>query len=448
MINLPEAYINRMRSMLGAAFSDFIESYNAAPVRGMRINTLKISKDDFLALCPFKVEQAETLNEGLILSENVEHIGTNPLHIAGLFYMQEPSAMSVIEQADIRENMRVLDLCAAPGGKSGGIASRLNGTGILVSNEIVPSRAKLLAQNLERLGIMNAVTTSAHPDAVADALPEYFDRVIVDAPCSGEGMFRKDAEAILEWTPEHVKACALRQSSILESAVKNVAYGGKLIYSTCTFSYEENEEVIERFLTKHPDFSLEYSKRLFPHTVKGEGHFVARLKRSGIPDCGTAPSSPFRCAIDKKTLCLVTDFLSETFLSFPSSKTGSIHLTKDNRALYLPFEIDEAIKKLRIITMGIEIGEAVKGRIKPAHALFMAAGNRTRLNFEAREKIELYENNVEMRQFLSGNTLEIKSSLRGFIPVCVKGLAVGFGKAVDGTLKNHLPKGLTVKSFR
>lgn len=286
-----------------AEYERFIACYSDAPIRAMRINTLKISKERFLDLCPWRTKQSELLNEGLILTENPEHIGTHPYHIAGLFYMQEPSAMSVVEAAEIAPGMRVLDLCAAPGGKSGGIAARLCGRGILVSNEIIPNRAKLLARNLERLGIVNAVVTSAHPDAVAEALPQYFDRVVVDAPCSGEGMFRKDPTAIAEWSPEHVSACAKRQQQILESACRCVAPGGKLIYSTCTFSREENEDVIEEFCRMHPEFTVEMQHRLYPHTCCGEGHFAARLQRnrSSFPDTSALTAfAESACTAQKK----------------------------------------------------------------------------------------------------------------------------------------------------
>lgn len=302
---LPHAFIKRMRTDFEttAEYERFIACYSDAPVRAMRINTLKISKERFLDLCPWRTKQSELLNEGLILTENPEHIGTHPYHIAGLFYMQEPSAMSVVEAAEIAPGMRVLDLCAAPGGKSGGIAARLCGRGILVSNEIIPNRAKLLARNLERLGIVNAVVTSAHPDAVAEALPQYFDRVVVDAPCSGEGMFRKDPTAIAEWSPEHVSACAKRQQQILESACRCVAPGGKLIYSTCTFSREENEDVIEDFCRIHPEFTVEMQHRLYPHTCCGEGHFAARLQRnqSSFPDTSAlTASAESACTAQKK----------------------------------------------------------------------------------------------------------------------------------------------------
>lgn len=456
MTKLPAEFESRMKTMLGTDYISFISCYSLPPVRGLRVNTLKITKDDFLKLCPWETKQADTLDEGLILVGESERIGIHPYHIAGLFYMQEPSAMSVIDKADIRPGMRVLDMCAAPGGKSGGAAARLCGSGLLVSNEIVPTRAKPLAQNLERLGVMNSVVTSAHPDAVTAAFPRYFDRVLVDAPCSGEGMFRKDETAISEWSPEHVRTCALRQHAILESAAECVAAEGKLIYSTCTFSYEENEGVIESFLKEHQEFALESMDRLYPHTSCGEGHFVARLVRIGDESvfCPTrrknfetqknhgGSPAPFAYSIDKKSYSIVRSFFDDTFAESPT-RHELFHLTDDGRVLYVPFEVGSAVKKLRIISFGTEVGSIVKGRLKPSHSLFMCAGD-----FTAHNGVDLTLDSAEMRTFLSGNVISVDESLKGFLPVYADGFAVGFGKAVDGILKNHLPKGLMVASLR
>ena len=442
-MNLPEAFRSRMKEQLGDEYEAFISRYNNPPIRGLRINTLKLSKEEFLKLCPWKVKQADTLYEGLILDEEVPHIGTDPYHIAGLIYMQEPSAMSVIEHADIWPGMRVLDLCAAPGGKSGGIAARLNGIGFLLSNEIVPSRAKLLCQNLERLGVMNSAVTCAHPDEIASVLPCYFDRVIVDAPCSGEGMFRKDPAAIAEWSPEAVDACAVRQKAILESAAKLVSANGKLIYSTCTFSKQENEDVIEAFLSAHPEFMLDYMKRYYPHTCRGEGHFAARLtKRGGSSGAFKA----FKPAIGKESARLVKGFIDETFSSFPGGI--GFHESKNGSIYFLPYGIPDNLFKLRVLSFGIPVGEIVKNRLKPHHALFMASGELHEFGYECRNRINLGRNSSELLRFLSGNTIEIPPNLRGYCAVTADGFPVGFGKAVDGVLKNHLPKGLAVAAYR
>ena len=466
---LPEAFKERMAAQLGTEYDAFISAYELPPVRGIRINTLKISKERFIELCPWKIEQSPTLDEGLILREEAPHIGSHPFHIAGLFYVQEPAAMSVIAAADIRPGMRVLDLCAAPGGKSGGIAARLGGSGFILSNEIVPSRAKQLARNLERLGVVNAAVTSAHPDVIADALPRFFDRVIVDAPCSGEGLFRKDDTAIAEWSPEHVVSCAARQKSILESAEKCVADGGRLVYSTCTFSPEENEGVIEAFLDAHSDYSLVSQKRLYPHTCAGEGHFVAVLEKSGSfqRDCNTIsafkPSivgndkdsvlsrkpakrggaSPWLAPLGSEQKRIASDFLSGVCILEDNGVLFDSLYALNDRLIYAPFDIPSSVLRLRTVSLGVEIGEFTKGRLKPSHTFFMAAHG-----FCCRNRIELSGSSGELAAFLRGETIETDAALdiRGehsrYLPICCGSFPVGFGKLSDGVIKNHLPKGL------
>ena len=468
MKTLPDAFKKRMAEQLGAEYDDFIAAYGMPPVRGIRINTLKIAKERFLELCPWKTEQSPTLEEGLILIDEVQHIGSHPYHIAGLFYVQEPSAMSVIVAADIEPGMRVLDLCAAPGGKSGGIAARLGGSGFLLSNEIVPSRAKQLARNLERLGVVNSAVTCAHPDAIADALPRFFDRVIVDAPCSGEGMFRKDDTAIAEWSPEHIASCAERQRAIIESAEKCVKEGGRLVYSTCTFSPEENEGVIEAFLSSHPDYALLSSKRLYPHTCKGEGHFVAVLEKRGDSretSFNSLDSKPTnrrlsqakatrkteKLADAQKGLMrlndeqkpLAADFLSGVCLIGENGIPFESLFTLGDKLLYVPFSLPSPVLALRAVSVGVEVGEFSKGRLKPSHTFFMTAHG-----FTYRNKIELLESSRELSAFLRGETLDapigldIGSEYSRYMPVCVSSFPVGFGKLSEGIIKNHLPKGL------
>lgn len=468
-MELPKAFLERMKTEPDFDYEAFISQYALPPVRGLRVNTLKLSMEEFRLLCPWKTKQADTMAEGLILDEPIEHIGSDPYHAAGLFYMQEPSAMSVVANSDIAPGMKVLDLCAAPGGKSGGIAARLSGKGLLISNEPILSRAKLLVQNLERLGVMNAAVTNVYPNSISKLLPRFFDRVLVDAPCSGEGMFRKDARAIAEWSPEHVLSCAVRQKAILNSAAECVAPKGKLIYSTCTFSHEENEGVIDEFLAAHPEFELEFIQRYYPHTCCGEGHFIARLAFSG----GTAVNAvkPFVPKNDRKSFSITSAFLDDTFNfahcsnslaqshaepnnnSIPCSDSvpgiDSIHLdTHSGRVFYLPMELPEVITDLNYLNMGVEIGTMMKGRLKPSHGFFMAEGARNELRFRAKNRIEFEYDSDEIKRFLSGNTIPISDTLCGYMPVTVNGFPIGFGKAVDGTLKNHLPKGLHIPFYR
>ena len=464
MTDLPESFKARMKADLGAEeYERFIASYSLPPVRGLRVNTLKVSTERFLELCPWETDRAETLGEGLILTGEAEHIGTHPYHLAGLFYMQEPSAMSVIEEAGIRPGMKVLDLCAAPGGKSGGAAARLGGEGLLVANEIVPSRARELAGNLERLGVVNAAVTNARPEAVASALPRFFDRVLVDAPCSGEGMFRKDETAVREWYEGYPAVCAERQLSILSSAAGAAAVGGKLIYSTCTFSKEEDEGVIEAFLKAHPEFELEKTSRLYPHTVRGEGHFSARLLKTREGESDLSAAAPVKDGAGRlMPLNLPQEQLAEEF--FARQLEGSIPFSQlraaaprekgaKSRLLYCPFDIPDGLLCLKnILSIGIEIGECqsvrsqdVSKRFRPAHAFYMAAHG-----FRYRHSVDLGANDPRLFRFLGGNTIDAPGSIPdgSFVPVTVEGWPVGFGKAVGGVLKNHIPKGLSVPSYR
>ena len=281
MPNLPEAYCARMREQLGEAeFADYLAAMEQQPRRALRVNLLKTTAADFSAQADFSLSPTGILPESFFFEDDVA-IGRHPLHAAGLCYVQEPAAQAPAALTGAGPGMTVLDLCAAPGGKTTQLAAMMQNTGLLVANEPVRSRAEILAGNIERLGVTNALVTSMRPDALVAALGACFDIVLVDAPCSGEGMFRKDETAVREWSPEHVLACAVRQEQILASAALLLKPGGRLVYSTCTFSREENEGAIERFLSAHADFSLIESRRMYPHSSVGEGQFMAVLVRAG-----------------------------------------------------------------------------------------------------------------------------------------------------------------------
>ena len=427
MIHLPQDFIDRTTKQLGPQAPAFFASYDEPPRRGLRVNGLRLTPENFLTISPFRLAPSDILREGFVLMEDAPFIGNHPYHLAGLFYLQEPSAMSPIATLDIRPNMRVLDLCAAPGGKSGGIAARMQGSGLLVANELVPGRAKTLRYNLERLGVCNAAVTCARPDALCEALAGYFDAVLVDAPCSGEGMFRKDPSAVAEWSLAHVLACAQRQKAILESAALAVCEGGQLVYSTCTFSPEENEGVVEAFCAAHPEFSLLSMNRLYPHTSVGEGHFVARLQRMG-----DAPQQ-------KKEKCLALpqckeaayrEFCAEALQSPPP---GEGVLLPDGRVLALSEDLPKGLERVRLLTAGIYMGDMRNGRFEPSHALAMAAGVTWRQTL-------LLEGQA-LSAYLRGEVVPAEG-LQGWCRAAVDGFPLGLGKAVGGSLKNHLPKGL------
>ena len=297
---LPPAFLARMKRQLGDRYEAFLASYAGGRTYGLRFNPLKADRQDFLKKVPFALRDVPWADEGFYYEADVQP-GRHALHDAGLYYIQEPSAMAAVPALDPEPGDRVLDLCAAPGGKSTQIAGRMKGIGLLVSNEIIPARAKILSQNIERMGVTNCVVCRESPERLAEAFPEFFDKILVDAPCSGEGMFRKDDTAVIEWSEENVAMCAARQKNILQQAARMLRPGGVLVYSTCTYSEAENEDVINGFLDDHPEFKTEEAGplfdmehaaygmvRLWPHRIEGEGHFVARLRKAQAE--GSAPT--------------------------------------------------------------------------------------------------------------------------------------------------------------
>lgn len=431
MIQLPQAFMQRMQQRLGPEAPAFFACYDQPPRRGLRVNTLRLSVADFLKISPVSLEPGDILPEGFLLPPDAPSLGNHPYHLAGMFYLQEPSAMAPIGALAVEPGMRVLDLCAAPGGKSGGIAARLGGEGLLVANEVVPGRAKTLRFTLERLGVANAVVTCARPDALCGALPGYFHRVLVDAPCSGEGMFRKDPEAVAAWSPQHVASCAKRQQAILDSAAQAVASEGLLVYSTCTFSQEENQGVVEDFLKRHPDFQLESAETLYPHRVKGEGHFVARLRRIGLSGQGK-PMGELDLPQCKDTAFAA--FCKDTFSALPPGKPAQL---PDGRVLLLSQPLPKGLERVHMLTAGIYAGDLLRGRFQPSHALAMAAG----LSWVRRVELQ----GEDLVRYLAGETLGIDASLAGWCRVETAGCPLGLGKGVNGTLKNHLSKGLRLR---
>lgn len=437
MITLPEKFKERMEKELGEEFPLFLESYLKPPQRGLRVNTLRIDPVSFRRVSPWELEETGVLPEGFAV-HGAENVGRHPYHAAGLFYMQEPAAMSAVAACPADDSgLFVLDMCAAPGGKAGGAAAKMKGKGILIANEIVPKRAKLLARNSERLGISNAAVICERPDNIAAALTEFFDIVTVDAPCSGEDMFRKDADAILEWSPEHVISCAERQKLIMESAAECVIKGGCIVYSTCTFSREENEGVIDDFLSKHADFSIEHMERLYPHTSCGEGHFVCRLRRSGAPSNRRGYAAVTANA-DRKQTALLTETLAS--VSESALPDGTLFTRNDTMRL-IPRDMPEAVLSLHPVSVGVELGFLKKGRFEPSHSYFMAELGQRYLR-----SLDYSPDDPELAAFLSGNVAQCPDAWRGWSAVRVKAgdraYPIGFGKASSGVMKNHIPKGL------
>ena len=439
--------------MLGSQFPEFMKCMEQPYKRGIRINTLKFGLEDADAL-GFDLEKCPFSPSGFYLNSGDGGIGNSPWHHAGAFYSQEPSAMSAATVLDPKPGDRVLDMCAAPGGKSTQIAAALRGSGLLWSNEYVKKRAQILLSNVERMGVRNCVVSNVHPDALAQKLEGFFDKVLVDAPCSGEGMFRRDEIAVREWTPEHSAACAVRQLAILESAARCVRCGGVLVYSTCTFSTRENEDVVIEFLEHHPQFSIEdsgvefgrpgfdrsgkfdltLSRRIFPMDG-GEGHFVTKLRKLGDDSIG-AFSVKVR---DNSGLNDNEKRAAELFENcFDCEPYGRIRQIGDN-CYILPDEMPD-VYGLGVLRGGVLIGETMRGRIEPSHALFMAA--RTE---ECRMTVSLSPDSAELGAFLHGEEISLPSEfdgLKGYTAVTCGNTITGFGKCSGGKLKNRYPKGL------
>lgn len=446
---LPNDFKSRMRKLLKDEYDEFEKSYLDKKIQGLRVNTLKIDVEEFKKISPFNLMGSVPWEEnGFYIDE--EKPGKHPYHSAGLYYVQEPSAMAVVSSLNINKGDYVLDLCSAPGGKSTQAAQCLQGEGLLVSNEIDGKRAKILSENIERLGIENAFVTNNSPKELEKFFPYYFDKIIVDAPCSGEGMFRKDEKAALEWRSDSPYGCSLRQTEILNSAKKMLKNGGYIVYSTCTFSLEENEEIINRFVKENNDFEIieikkfngfidgfgdyvdnfELNKavRLFPHKIKGEGHFLCLLRRISGPE---ADVKELKTNVKKDEIKLFNEF-SKNNLNIDLN--GNYFIFGDN-LFKLPYNICD-IKGLKVVRSGLNMGTFKKDRFEPSHSLALNLKKE-----EAKRVVDFTSNGKEIVDYLKGLTVEVKCE-DGWTLVCVDGYSIGWGKVSKGILKNHYPKGL------
>lgn len=430
-MELPVEFLKRMKEMLGTEYEAFLASYDQRRAYGMRINTLKMEKEEALKLLPFSLEPVSWCETGFYYQEE-ERPGKHPFHEAGLYYIQEPSAMLTAELAEITPGEHVLDLCAAPGGKSTQLACKMQGKGVLVSNEINPQRAAILSQNIERLGIKNAIVTNESPERLSKFLGLFFDKIVVDAPCSGEGMFKKEPLAVSEWSEENVENCSRRQREILSYASAMLKPGGRIIYSTCTFSKQENEDVIQGFVWEHPEYEVVQMHRIWPHKVLGEGHFAAVLQKAGEE----SRQNELRKAgaLEKGKLAQLEEFMDSTL---KINLKGNLVAFGEN--LYLLPEQAPDLKGLKVLRPGLHLGSFKKNRFEPAHALSHAlkpSECRHVLNFSVEDK--------EVERFLRGETIEGMADEKGWYLVCTEGLPLGFAKYSNGMFKNHYPKGLRI----
>ena len=479
-MNLPIEFEKKMKAFLGDEWDDFLYSYDNNRFQALRFNTLKVQSHEEIMRILMVLEissdkRVSWANEAYYFDENVRP-GKHPYHEMGLYYIQEPSAMSAAALLAPKPGMRVLDLCAAPGGKSTQLATYLGDSGLLVSNEINTQRSRILSQNIERMGIKNAIVTNEDSFVLASHFPGFFNAIQVDAPCSGEGMFRKLPEAIEQWSMENVAICAARQKEILDNAAVMLKPGGTIVYSTCTFSKEENEDVIEYFLERHPDFTLEEMERFWPHKVDGEGHFVAKLVRRGsvnelgadydvcedscnkVEDTGLKADrktkksknsknrkNETKPALTKENMKLLSEFLDETISEDMAAWIKNSRLVMFGEQLYRLPDMEVDIKGLKVQRAGLHIGEFKKQRFEPSHSLALAL----KLS-EAKNVVKLTWDDPQTTGFFNGQSVMLSDEQtaeckKGWALVCVDGYPAGWGKVNGAQVKNHYPKGLRNK---
>lgn len=454
-MNLPIAFEEKMKEMLGDDFGRYLASFDTDAHQGLRVNTSKISVEEFLKISPYRLTPVPWCPNGFYY-EKEEKPAKHPYYFAGLYYIQEPSAMTTASLLPIEEGDVVLDLCAAPGGKSTELAAKLNGSGLLITNDISNSRAKALLKNIEVFGVGNSLVTSEPPNELAKRFPQFFDKILIDAPCSGEGMFRKQSNMTKAWESNGVDLFVGLQRSILKEAVTMLKPGGMLIYSTCTFSKEENEQSIEYLLSLdeslhlvelpmfegfdegHPDWGntgnedLRKCRRLWPHRIEGEGHFVAMVrKEDGETQSKVAPYHFNKAKLSKEA----EEFIKALDYPFDMKRFD----VQGERVFYIPEQMPD-IKGLRILRCGLYMGDMKKNRFEPSQSLAMFLKKQ-----EFSNVLSLEAEDARVIKYLKGETIELeeleeKETKDGLLLICVKNYPLGFGKLNRGTVKNkYLP---------
>ena len=427
MINvLPPAFLHRIKTQLGNETDDFIRAMNEPAIRGIRFNPLKPCKENVRWMTGDRIPWEEN---GWYLSEN-ETPGITIWHEAGAFYLQDPAAMLPVKVLNPRPGEKILDLCSAPGGKATQIGCAMHGKGLLVCNEVIPKRALILSRNIERLGITNTVVTGARPEILASRWKGCFDAVLADAPCSGEGMFRRDPETRIEWSPEKASGCVIRQREILTSAAELVRPGGRLVYSTCTFNPDENENMIQWFLNTHSDWEAEPFQlpgadgkngffTCYPHRTKGEGQFTALLKKKGNSECPFIPDTSLPKAGSKDAV------------RFADSFPGLPNATHIFGHTLIHTEFLPDIKGISVYRIGLHLGEIHDSYFIPDHAsAYIAASSIQKSIVDPEHAL----------RYMSGETVDGNES--GWTVVTCNGMPLGWGKGTGGIIKNHYPKGL------
>ncbi len=448
-MELPGTFVENMKTILGDELPDYLASFEKPHLTGLRVNTSKISVEEFLRISPFHtLRQMPWIPNGFYYSQE-DAPTRHPYYYAGLYYIQEPSAMTPASVLPVREGDRVLDLCAAPGGKATELAAKLNHTGLLVANDASASRTKALLKNLEVFGTPNLLITSEMGDRLDRYFHEYFDRILIDAPCSGEGMFRRQAHMIPAWEKQGPPVFAKMQREILDQAAELLKPGGMMLYSTCTFSQMENEGSVDGFLRSHPDFSLEpipmyegfcpgmpelvgstypleRCVRLFPHRIDGEGHFLALLRREGDPP----PNAPEPRRKAERLPAELENFLADVSMPIDRSRIE----IRGTKAFLMPEGLGN-VRGLRFLRSGLYLGELLKKRFEPSQALAMVLKRE-----EYASCLNLSATDERVYRYLKGETLDVSETEcdrpSGWQLVCVDGYPLGWGKQINGTLRN------------
>jgi NOL1/NOP2/sun family putative RNA methylase len=467
-MKLPADFKQKMEQLLGEEFPLFLESYERDKHSGLRANRLKISPDQLVQLLPYLGLNVPWSSDGFYYDETHVRPAKHPYYYAGLYYLQEPSAMLPAELLSVKPFERVLDLCAAPGGKSIQLAAQLEGTGLLVSNDIHPQRSRVLLKNLERYGVTNAIVLNESPERLAEVFAGYFDKILVDAPCSGEGMFRKEPDMMKNWSPDEVAKYATWQKEILEQVPKMLRPGGTVVYSTCTFSKEENEDQIEQFIHTHPAFVVDSMQRLWPHQVDGEGHFAAKLRSEEYPDTPQDPHVlyvPYANTLEQKSRSVhkdvnvgLTQSVLQTIAEFSEQVWGQANRWKQwmpnlkngqivERQGHILFESQElpSLRGLRVLRSGWLIGTVERQRFRPspAYALGLPKDAVAQAVQVCDFRTDDEQGLADAIRYLRGETIQIDGRKwdKGWHLVCIDGYPLGWAKGAGASLKNEFPPG-------